>query len=93
MIELTPQCDMGTVISTIKYVAHIGVWFWFDFIECFTTILECDVREKLFINSYPGGGGGGTLPIWWWGVRPEKKYRGVRELLFIPKKGGVRELE
>ena len=27
------------------------------------------------------------------GVRPEKKYRGVRELLFIPKKGGVRELE
>ena len=23
------------------------------------------------------------------GVRPEKKYRGVRELLFIPKKGGL----
>ena len=40
----------------------------------------------------PGGGGGGVLsPIWWWGVWPEKKYRGVRELLFIPKKGGVRE--
>ena len=22
-------------------------------------------------------------------MRPEKKYRGVRELLFIPKKGGL----
>ena len=32
----------------------------------------------------PGGGGGGGGG----GVRPEKKYRGVRELLFIPKKGG-----
>ena len=42
----------------------------------------------------PGGGGGGVLsPFDGGGVRPEKKYRGVRELLFIPKKGGVRELE
>ena len=36
------------------------------------------------LSPFDGGGGG---------VRPEKKYRGVRELLFIPKKGGVRELE
>ena len=33
--------------------------------------------------------GGGTLPIWWWGGAAWKKYRGVRELLFIPKKGGL----
>ena len=39
------------------------------------------------------GGGGVLSPFDGGGVRPEKKYRGVRELLFIPKKGGVRELE
>ena len=45
--------------------------------------------------SDPRGGGGGYSPhlMVGGGVRPEKKYRGVRELLFIPKKGGVRELE
>ena len=32
---------------------------------------------------------GGYSPHLMVGVRPEKKYRGVRELLFIPKKGGL----
>ena len=42
----------------------------------------------------PNPGGGGVLsPFDGGGVRPEKKYRGVKELLFIPKKGGVREPE
>ena len=36
------------------------------------------------LSPFDGGGGG---------VRPEKKHRGVRELLLFPKKGGVRELE
>ena len=36
------------------------------------------------VLSRGGGGGGGGE-----GVRPENKYRGVRELLFIPKKGGL----
>ena len=40
-----------------------------------------------------GGGGGYSLHLMVGGMRPEKKYRGVRELLFIPRKGGVRELE
>ena len=34
------------------------------------------------LETRPGVGGGG-------GVWPETKYRGVRELLFIPKKGGL----
>ena len=40
--------------------------------------------------STPGGGGGGGYSphVIVGGVWPEKKYRGVRELLFIPKKGG-----
>ena len=43
----------------------------------------------------PGGGGGYSphLMVGGGGVWPEKKYRGVSELLFIPKKGGVREPE
>ena len=40
-----------------------------------------------------GGGGGGVLSPFdggWGGGRAEKNiYRGVRELLFIPKKGGL----
>ena len=36
-----------------------------------------------------GGPGGILSPFDGGGVRPEKKYRGVRELLFIPKKGGL----
>ena len=36
--------------------------------------------------DYPGGV---LSPFDGGGVRPEKKYRGVRELLFIPKKGGL----
>ena len=45
------------------------------------------------ISDITPGGGGVLSPFDGGGVRPEKKYRGVRELLFIPKKGGVRELE
>ena len=42
------------------------------------------------IDGGGGGPGGGVLsPFDGGGVRPEKKYRGVRELLFIPKKGGL----
>ena len=38
--------------------------------------------------------GGGYYPhLMVGGIRPEQKYRGVRELLFIPKKGGVKKLE
>ena len=33
--------------------------------------------------------GGVLSPFDGGGVRPEQKYRGVRELLFIPKKGGL----
>ena len=35
------------------------------------------------------GGGGVLSPFDGGGVRPEKKYRGVRELLLFPKKGGL----
>ena len=38
---------------------------------------------------YPRGGGGVLSPFDGGGVRPEKKYRGAWELLFIPKKGGL----
>ena len=43
-----------------------------------------------YVSSSPGWGGGVLSPFDG-GVWPEKKYRGVRELLFIPKKGVVRE--
>ena len=40
-------------------------------------------------KSCTRGGGGVLSPFDGGGVRPETKYRGVRELLFIPKKGGL----
>ena len=45
------------------------------------------------LRGHTPRGGGVLSPFDGGGVRPEKKNRGVRELLFIPKKGGVRELE
>ena len=48
------------------------------------------LRERLGnIRQAYGPGGGVLSPFDGGGVRPEKKYRGVRELLFIPKKGGL----
>ena len=50
-----------------------------------------DCTHLMRFYSCPGGGGGGRVlsPFDGGGVWPEKKYRGVRELLFIPKKGGL----
>ena len=49
-----------------------------------------ETRSKTRPDLGPGGGGGYSPHLMvGGGVRPEKIYRGVRELLFIPKKGGL----
>ena len=61
--------------------------------KCFLQTIFMVHRNKAeaYLCAVPGGGV--LSPFDGGGVLPEKKYRGVRELLFIPKKGGVRELE
>ena len=60
-------------------IVHIIIFsIVFGFLPSFLSLLGLMPRGGGVLSPFDGGG-----------VRPEKKYRGVRELLFIPKKGGL----
>ena len=92
------QCSALSKIRDKYLPRFVNLIPKFNYIDCdenIKFILDCTNAkcERASLEAVSRGGGGGVLsPFDGGGVWPEKK--GVRELLFIPKKGGgVRELE